>query len=134
METTSFVLGMLSIVAVAFMAVIVWGIVKINKLTFEVVSTHKWIDNTVQDRDHQIQQVYKEFDQVKLTHNSDFERSYNHITANFDHLDRKITEQDRNMSLEFERAYNQIAECRSYTDSRFDKATSLTGAKQLIKG
>jgi hypothetical protein len=38
METTSFVLGMLSIVAVAFMAVIVWGIVKINKLTVEFKS------------------------------------------------------------------------------------------------
>jgi len=38
------------------------------------------------------------------------------------------------MSLEFERVYNQISECRSYTDSRFDKATSLTNTKQLIKG
>ena len=134
METTSFVLGMLSIIAVAFMAVIVWGIVKINKLTSEVTSTHKWIDNTVQDRDHQLQQIYKKFDQVERTHNDDFERSYNHITTNFDHLDRKINEQERAMSLEFERAYNQIAECRSYTDSRIDKVLSTTGAKQLIKG
>jgi predicted PurR-regulated permease PerM len=132
METTSFVLGMLSIIAVAFMAVIVWGIVKINKLTSEVTSTHKWIDNTVQDRDYQFQQIYKKFDQVERTHNDDFERSYNHISSNFDHLDRKINEQERAMSLEFERAYNQIAECRSYTDSRFDKLASNT--KQLIKG
>jgi len=131
METTSFVLGMLSIIAVAFMTVIVWGIVKINKLTSEVIFIHKWIDNIVQDRDHQIQQVYKRFEETDRTHNNDFERSYNHITTNFDHLDRKINEQERAMSLEFERAYNQIAECRSYTDSRIDKATPN---KQLIKG
>lgn len=102
METTSFVLGMLSIIAVAFMAVMVWGIVKINKLTSEIISIYKWIDNTIQDRDHQIQQVYKKFEDT-----------------------------DRQVSYEFERIYNQIAECRSYTDSRIDKATPN---KQLIKG
>lgn len=127
METTSFVLGMLSIIAIAFAIVVVWGIVKINKIMFEIKHTHEWIDNTTRERDYK-------FEQVQRQHNEDFERSYNHITTNFDHLDRKIAEQDRNMSLEFERVYNQIAECRSYTDSRFDKATSLTSTKQLIKG
>ena len=87
METTSFVLGMLSIIAVGFMAVIVWGIVKINKLTFQMKATHEWIDNNTRDRDYNFEQVY-----------------------------------------------NQIAECRSYTDSRIDKVLSTTGAKQVIKG
>jgi hypothetical protein len=105
METTSFVLGMLSIVAVAFMAVIVWGIVKINKLTFELKATHEWIDNGTRDRDYNLQQVYRKFDET-----------------------------DRNISLEYERIYNQIAESRSYTDSRIDKVLGTTGAKQLIKG
>ena len=126
METTSFVLGMLSIVAVAFMAVIVWGIVKINKIMFEIKHTHEWIDNNTRERDYM-------FEQVQRQYNEDFERSYNHITTNFDHLDRKITEQDRNMSYEFEHAYRQIAEYRSYTDSRFDKALSAP-PKQVIKG
>ena len=105
METTSFVLGMLSIVAVAFMAVIVWGIVKINKLTFELKATHEWIDNGTRDRDYNLQQVYKKFEDT-----------------------------DRQTSYELERVYNQIAECRSYTDSRIDKTLGTTGAKQLIKG
>ncbi len=90
METTSFVLGMLSIIAVAFMAVIVWGIVKINKLTAELKSTHEWIDNNTRERDYNFQQVYKKFEDT-----------------------------DRQTSYELERVYNQIAECRSYTDSRF---------------
>jgi hypothetical protein len=102
METTSFVLGMLSIIAVGFMAVIVWGIVKINKLTFQMKATHEWIDNGTRDRDYNLQQVYKKFEET-----------------------------DRNVSYELERVYNQIAECRSYTDSRIDKAIPN---KQLIKG
>jgi hypothetical protein len=102
METTSFVLGMLSIIAVGFMAVIVWGIVKINKLTFQMKATHEWIDNGTRDRDYNLQQVYEKF-----------------------------KETDRNVSYELERVYNQIAECRSYTDSRIDKAIPN---KQLIKG
>ncbi len=105
METTSFVLGMLSIIAVAFMAVIVWGIVKINKLTAELKSTHEWIDNNTRERDYNFEQVYK-----------------------------KIDGTERQMSYEFENIHRLIAEQRSYTDSRFDKATGLTGAKQLIKG
>ena len=109
METTSFVLGMLSIIAVAFMAVIVWGIVKINKLTTGLKTTHdnfnEFINNSTQDRHYQIQQVYKKFEDT-----------------------------DRQVSYEFENVYRQIAEQRSYTDSRFDKATGSTGAKHLIKG
>ena len=105
METMYFILGMLSIIAAAIIAVIVWGIVKINKLTFELKATHEWIDNGTRDRDYNFQQVYKKFEETE------------HQT-----------------SYELEHVYRQIAECRSYTDSRFDKATSLTGAKQLIKG
>lgn len=101
----SFILGILSIIAVAFMAVIIWGIVKINKLTTELKATHEWIDNGTRDRDYNLQQVYKRFEDT-----------------------------DRQISHEFESVYRQIDETRSYTDSRFDKAAGLTGTKQLIKG
>jgi len=105
METMYFVLGMLSIIAAAIIAVIVWGIVKINKLTFELKATHEWIDNNTRERDYNFEQVYK-----------------------------KIDGTERQMSYEFENIHRLIDEQRSYTDSRFDKATGLTGAKQLIKG
>ena len=105
METMYFVLGMLSIIAAAIIAVIVWGIVKINKLTFELKATHEWINNNTRERDYNFEQVYK-----------------------------KIDGTERQMSYEFENIHRLIAEQRSYTDSRFDKATGLTGAKQLIKG
>ena len=109
METMYFVLGMLSIIAAAIIAVIVWGIVKINKLTTELKATHEWIDNNTRERDYNFEQVYK-----------------------------TISDRERQTQFEVQEIYRQIDrhinECRSYTDSRFDKATSLTGAKQLIKG
>jgi hypothetical protein len=105
METTSFILGMLSIIAAAFAVVVVWGIVKINKLTFELKATHEWIDNNTRERDYNFEQVYK-----------------------------TIGDKERQTQFEVQEIYRQMAECRSYTDSRFDKATSLTSTKQLIKG
>jgi hypothetical protein len=63
METMYFVLGMLSIVAAAIIAVIVWGIVKINKLTLELKSTHEWIQSNTRDRDYNFDQVYKTINQ-----------------------------------------------------------------------
>jgi len=105
METTSFVLGMLSIIAAAFAVVVVWGIVKINKLTAELKSTHEWIESNTRDRDYNFDQVYK-----------------------------TISDRERQTQFEVQEIYRQIAECRSYTDSRFDKATGSAGAKHLIKG
>jgi hypothetical protein len=49
-----------------------------------------------------------------------------------DQMQRGLDEYTTYMSHELERIYNEIAECRSYTDSRFDKLT--LNAKQLIKG
>jgi len=102
METMYFILGMLSIVAAAFVAMIVWGLLKINKLTEELKTTHKQL-------------------------NDDFNQIY-----------RRISDVERQTKFEVQEIYRQIdrhiTECRSYTDSRFDKATSLTGTKQLIKG
>ena len=73
METTSFVLGMLSIIAAAFAVVVVWGIVKINKLTVELKTTHKQLNDDfnqiyrrISDVERQtkfeVQEIYKKID------------------------------------------------------------------------
>ena len=105
METMYFILGMLSIIATAIVSVMVWGIVKINKLTAELKSTHRWIDDITRERDYGVEQVYK-----------------------------RISDVERQTQFEVQEIYKQMDECCSYTDSRFDKATSLTSIKQLIKG
>ena len=105
METMYFVLGMLSIIAAAIIAVIVWGIVKINKLTLRLKSTHEWIESNTRDGNYNFEQVYK-----------------------------AISDTERQTQFEVQEIYRQVAECRSYIDSRIDKALDTVGAKQVIKG
>jgi hypothetical protein len=117
METTSFVLGMLSIVAVAFMAVIVWGIVKITKLLKMVKQHEDWM----------------------LNHERNIWTSINDTRQDFE---RRVNDMDRNAYDSMERLRRQVddlnrltlQESMSYTDSRIDKALGTVGTKQLIKG
>jgi len=117
METTSFVLGMLSIIAVAFMTVIVWGIVKITKLLKMVKQHEDWMSNHERNMWTNISDTRQDFE-------------------------RRVNDMDRNAYDSMERLRRQIddlnrltlQESMSYTDSRIDKALGTTGAKQLIKG
>jgi hypothetical protein len=59
MEITSFVLGMLTIVAVIILTVIVVGIVKISKLTRETNSLHQLIASVESDLRREIDNVYR---------------------------------------------------------------------------
>ena len=49
MELTSFALGMLTMVAVAFAIVVVIGLLKVNKHTKEIANLHKGLDQAVRD-------------------------------------------------------------------------------------
>jgi len=108
METMYFVLGMLSIVAAAFVAVIVWGIVKINK----------WIVNNDRSTWENIHRLREDLDR------------------RMDSMDRHADSYMNDLKRELDDRFKyQLDESKSYTDSRFDKAVSgLNGAKQLIKG
>ena len=117
METMYFVLGMLSIIAVAFMAVIVWGIVKITKLLKMVKQHEDWT----------------------ITHERNTWTNISDIRQDFD---RRINDMDRNAYDTMERFRRNIEdadkaileESKSYTDSRIDKALGIIGTKQIIKG
>jgi hypothetical protein len=49
MEITSFALGMLTMIAVAFAIVVVIGLLKVNKHTKEIANLHKGLDQAVRD-------------------------------------------------------------------------------------
>ena len=106
METTFFVLGMLSIIGAIAVATIVWGVLKINKLTKSVKQQEEYIMNN---------------DRI----------CWESISRLRDDMDRKFEDVERNIISH--RLYG-VNESKSYTDSRFDKATGLTGEKKLIKG
>ena len=115
-----FVLGMLSIIAAAIVSVMVWGIVKINK-------QQQWLD-----------QIQREFNEAPRELQARFADVHRELDDRASWIHRRIDEIDANhnrrMDQEHEIIFREIADCRSYTDSRFDKATGLTGAKQVIKG
>ena len=106
METTFFVLGMLSIIGDIAVALIVWGVLKINKLTKSIKQLEEWIQSNERNR-------WEEANRLR------------------DDMDRKFEDVEHNIISH--RLYG-VNESKSYTDSRFDKATGLTGEKKLIKG
>jgi hypothetical protein len=106
METTFFVLGMLSIIGAIVLATIIWGVLKINKLTKSIKQLEEWIQSNERNR-------WEEANRLR------------------DDMDRKFEDVEHNIISH--RLYG-VNESKSYTDSRFDKATGLTGEKKLIKG
>ena len=116
MGTMYFVLGMLSIIAAAIVSVLVWGVVKINKQQQSLDHIKRMVEDTLRELNERLSLVYRDVDD----RNS--------------HLHRRMDEDNATMSREYERIYSEIADARSYTDSRIDKVLGTTGAKQVIKG
>lgn len=120
METTYFVLGMLSIIAAAFVAIIVWGMVKISKQQKAIQYLDRILDDSPRELNARFADMQRDMDN-RLTW----------IHTRIDEYDAKLT---RRIDQDTAQIYNEIAECKSYTDSRLDKALGTISAKQLIKG
>ena len=124
METMYFVLGMLSIVGVAFVAAIVWGVVKINKLTKTIKQYEEWIVNN--DR-----LIHETFNNLRRDMARDFDDTHRRISSITDELDRNIHKRTDDLHRGISEEVKNVI---SYVDSRIDKALGLAGAKQVIKG
>ena len=120
METMYFVLGMLSIIAAAIVSVMVWGIVKITK-------QQQWLNNVQRQLNEAPRELH---DRISDMHRIVEERAT--------YMHRRIDENDANVNRRIdhdnEQIYREIADCRSYVDSRIDKALGTVGTKQVIKG
>ena len=100
METTSFVLGMLTIIGLVFLAAIVLGMVKIYSLI-----------NKVEGLEDQIENDQRNYSQ-------DQERLYRRIEEDTSHLHDRIM---REGQASFDSIESQRRDILSYVDSRFDK-------------
>jgi len=131
METIYFVLGMLSIVGAAFVAAIVWGIVKITKLLKANRGLEEWIVGNDRHMHDNINSLHKDLDQKS-------DELYRRISIVTEELHRDMKDLDREMDKrtdELDRNINDRAtNIISYVDSRVDKALGLASAKQVIKG
>lgn len=105
MNTLAFTLGVLSVIIVAFVAVLVWGVVKVVKQEKQIKTMNHEFDRTISDL-------------------------YRNLSDNDNRVYRRLEDMDRHAH---EQMKNYIDESKSYTDSRLDKFIEKT-SKKLIKG
>jgi predicted PurR-regulated permease PerM len=128
METTYFVLGMLSVVALIFIGVIAWGMVKISKQQTEIGSLQENIQGLVRTISQEIEDT---------TRRIDSERRYiqSEVREHNDRLERQFTDIWRGMDT---RIMDSVNESNSYTDKRIDKMIDtyfeVKKNKDLLKG
>lgn len=128
METTYFVLGMLSVVALIFIGVITWGMFKINKQQTEIGNLKEDIQGLVRTISQEIEYTTRRIDSERQNIQSDF-REYN------DRLERQLVDIWRSMDT---KVSDSIKESNSYTDKRIDKLIDtyfdIKKNKDLLKG
>ena len=124
METTYFVLGMLSVFALIFIGVITWGMFKINKQQTEIETLKENNQGLVRTISQEIEYTTRRIDSERQNIQSDF-REYN------DRLERQLTDIWRATA-------DSIKESNSYTDKRIDKLIDtyfdIKKNKDLLKG
>lgn len=103
METTSFVLGMLTVIGAAVTVLVVLGMVRIHKLTKEVKVLR---EEANQDRSHIYERASHDYDLIQ------------------DRIDSVLREANESTNGLYNRIDETRREILSYTDSRFDKLTS----------
>ena len=128
METTYFVLGMLSVVALIFIGVIAWGMVKISKQQTEIGNLKEDIQGLVRTISQEIEDT---------TRRIDSERRYiqSEVREHNDRLERQFTDIWRGIDT---RIMDSVNESNSYTDKRIDKMIDtyfeVKKNKDLLKG
>jgi len=127
METTYFVLGVLTVVAVIVAGVITWGLLMINKQQTEIGNLKEDIQGLVRTISQEIEDT---------TRRIDSERQYiqSGVREHNDRLERQITDIWRGMDS---RITDSISESNSYTDKRIDKLIDtydIKKEKDLLKG
>ena len=124
METTYFVLGVLTVVAVIVAGLITWGLLMINKQQTEIGNLKEDIQGLVRTISQEIEDTTRRIDSERRYIQSDFRE-------NNDRLERQITDIWRGMT-------NSISESNSYPDKRIDKMIDtyfeVKKNKDLLKG
>jgi uncharacterized protein YoxC len=123
MEITSFVLGMLTIVAIIILTVIVVGIVRIIKLEKQNHHLYQLCSSIEGDLRHLISETNRDITMVEKT-------IMNRIDQTRQEWDRAIDETHKAMG-------EMSTSDRRYIDSRIDKVVakgSFEGSKQIING
>jgi hypothetical protein len=134
MEITSFVLGMLSIIAVAIVAVIVLGMLKINKLEKSNNNLQQLCRDIESDLRRLITDTNRELTMVERTIMQRIDKEIEDAHRHINHEVEEIQKHEHELETVLHR---DIDETRRYIDSRIDKVVAsgtLKSAKQQING
>ena len=113
MNIESFAIGVLTMIVFAVAILVVLGVLKVVNLTKQVVTLKRRLEDDERELSREIHMVEQTI--------------MNQIRHDSDHIHQEINECHRHTD-------EVLRSANSYTDSRFDKATGLTGAKEIIKG
>lgn len=118
MEITYFALGMLSMVALMFIGVIVWGLFRVSKIERQFVDIKENVKFETNVTQRQFENVYRVIDDIKESCMRDFQSFHSEITNKFDKMEQfEIKRFDELLRIINDRYDDSIR----YTDKRIDK-------------
>jgi hypothetical protein len=119
MGITYFALGMLSMLALVFVGVIVWGLVKVLRIERQIVAI-KENDKFEFDTVHrQFENVYRTTGEIRDDSNQAMNNLWRDITTKFEKMEQYQEIRHDELSRTMNDMYNDS--CR-YTDRRIDKS------------
>ncbi len=119
MEITYFALGMLSMVALVFVGVIVWGLFKVLKIERQIVAI-KENDKFEFDTVHrQFENVYRSIGEIRDDSNQAMNNLWRDVTTKFEKIEQYQEIRHDEISRTMNDMYSDA--CR-YTDKRVDKS------------
>ncbi len=130
MEITSFVLGMLTIVAVIILTVIVVGMVKISKLEKKSHNLYELCISIERDLRQEITNVYDNMSREDEC----IRRIIEDTNRDINLVERTIMQR---IDKDEEEIHREINQTKSYIDSRIDKVVasgSMKSSKQQLNG
>lgn len=137
---------MLSIVAVAFVAVVVWGLLKIKKQEDEIKMLKNFNEDSLrlihsmnEDVNRRIYKEVENINQIISTDRREFGEEMRRMSSNFDRRVDDFWSGFRDIRNEMvELSKSDVDLSKSYTDSRIDKLIDtyfdmVSAKKQIIK-
>lgn len=140
METTSFVLGMLAIVATFISIAIVAGMTKINKLTQQVqdltLRIDRDMDSVYREMQNEHESIWRQFEacgrDVTMVERTIMQR----IDKELENTHRSLHNEIEEIHKHEESIHREIDDTRRYIDSRIDKVVlkGTVEGSRILKG
>ena len=124
METTYFVLGVLTVVAAIVVGVITWGLLTINKQQKQIKNLQEDIRGLMRTISDEMEHTSRRIDNERRNLQDDIQNTQSYVDRQFEYVAREIKETEVNSS--------------KYTDKRIDKLIDtyfdIKKNKDLLKG